>query len=189
MKIKIKETKRVFDSFFKIDRAVIQHEKFDGTMSDEIVRLNFNRGSAVAVLVVNPVKNSVIFTKQFRYPAYIADQKDGWLLEIAAGIVESDLGVEETAKKEVFEELGYKVDKIELINYFYPSPGGSSEKIYLYYAEVVDRYKVNDGGGLDSEGEDIQIVELPINEAIQMLDEGKIIDAKTIIALQWLKLR
>lgn len=189
MKVIEKKINRIFSDVFKIDRAVIQYEKFDGTMSEDVVRLNFERGHSVAVLIVNPQKKSLIFTKQFRYPAYIADKNQGWLLEIVAGSVESGADFLETAKQEVREEVGYIIDQLIPIYVFFPSPGGSSEKIFLYYTEVNEQQKSNRGGGLIAEGEDIQIVELPIEKALKLLETGKIHDAKTIIALQWLKQR
>jgi len=189
MKIIVKEIQRIFDNFFKIDRAVIQFEKFDGSMTDDIVRLNFNRGQSVAVLLVNLQKQTVIMIKQFRFPAYIADSPDPWLLEIIAGMQEHEDDPLTTARKEIFEEVGYVVENLQLIHTIFPSPGGTSEKIILYYAEVTDDQKKSPGGGLQEEGEDILIVELPIREAIFLLNSGKIEDAKTIIALQWLKER
>lgn len=187
MKVIVKEIKRIFDNFFKIDRAVIQYEKFDGSMTDDIVRLNFDRGHSVAVLLVNLQKQTVILTRQFRFPAYIADLQNPWLLEIIAGMQEDEADPEKIARKEVFEEVGYVVENLQLIYTILPSPGGTSEKVFLYYAEVTADQKKGPGGGLTGEGEDILILELPINEAISLLNSGNIQDAKTIIALQWLK--
>ena len=186
MKVIIKSKECVFDDLFKIDRAVIQYEKFDGTMTNDVVRFNFDRGNSVGILLVNPQKQSIILTRQFRYPAYVADETNGWLLEIVAGMIEPGVEILEAAKHELLEEVGYAVDKFEPIHIFYPSPGGTSEKVYLYYAEVNEAQKTDKGGGLAGEGEDIQIVELPIAEVLRLLDSGQIRDAKTIIALQWL---
>lgn len=187
MKVIIKSKECVFDEFFKVDRAVIQYEKFDGTMTKDVIRFNFDRGNSVGILLVNPQKQSIILTKQFRYPAYVADEKDGWVLEIVAGMVEPGVEILEAAKHELLEEVGYAVDRLEPIHVFYPSPGGTSEKVYLYYAEANEAQKTAKGGGLAGEGEDIQIVELPIDEVFRLLDAGHIRDAKTIIALQWLR--
>ena len=189
MKVIVKNVKRVFDDFFQVDRAAIQYEKFDGTMTQELVRLNLNRGNSAAVLILNPQKNSLILIKQFRYPAYVENKTKGWLLEVVAGTIDFDADPLETAKREIVEEVGYLVDKLEPIHIFYPSPGGCSEKIFLYYAEVCEKQQFSKGGGLPGEGEDIQIIELPILEVFQLLDSGQILDAKTIIALQWLRER
>jgi nudix-type nucleoside diphosphatase (YffH/AdpP family) len=187
MNVIIKKITRVFDDFFKVDRAVIQFEKFDGVMTDDVVRLSFERGKAVAVLLVNPDKKTVILTKQFRFPAYRADKTCGWLYEIVAGTTETESTPEETARREVLEEVGYDVENLKLLYSFFPTPGGSTEIIYLFYAEVTDDRRKNKGGGLAIEVEDIQVVELPIQEVLQLLADGQIMDAKTIIALQWLK--
>ncbi len=187
MKVIIKEKSRVFDQLFKIDRAVLQYEKFDGTMTDDVVRYNFERGNSVAVLVVNREKQTVVLTKQFRFPAYMENEKNGWLLEIVAGMIDKGEELINTAVREVREEIGYSVEQLEPVYAVYLSPGGSSEKIYLYYAEINSAQKTETGGGIANEAEDIQLVELPISEAFKLLDAGEIIDAKTVIALQWLK--
>lgn len=177
---------REYDGFFKLDKIVFQHEKFNGEMSEEITRLNFDRGDAVAVLLYDAEKDSVILVNQFRYPAYV-NGGPGWLLEIVAGIIDNDRDAESVARSELMEEAGYKVDSLEFISKFYLSPGGSSERIYLYIAYA--HRKVASGGGKKGEHEDIQVVELPLEKALNMIATGEICDAKTIIALQWLKLR
>lgn len=187
MKVIIKEKSRVFDQLFKIDRAVLQYEKFDGTMTDDVVRYNFERGNSVAVLVVNREKQTVILTKQFRFPVYMENKKNGWLLEIVAGMVDKGEDPIESAVREVREEIGYSVEQLEPICSVYLSPGGSSEKIYLYYTEINSAHKTEAGGGIANEAEDIQLVEIPISEAFKLLDAGEIVDAKTVIVLQWLK--
>ncbi len=136
MNVIIKNSKREYDGFFKVDKAVLQHEKYDGSMSKEIDRLNFNRGDTVAVILYNRTMKSVILVKQFRYPAYV-DDGPGWLIECVAGIKDSDKVT--VAKKEVLEETGYKIDDLEFLTQFYPSPGGCSEKIFIYLARVEAR--------------------------------------------------
>lgn len=189
MKIIVKETKRILDGFFKVDRSIVQYEKFDGSMSKETVRLNLDRGDSVAALLVNRNKQIVILVKQFRFPVYTKDQRQAWPLEIVAGVVDNNDSPQETISREIGEETGYHPKEIKHLFNFYPSPGGTNEKIYLYYAEVTKDDQIDSGGGVDSENEDILVVELSINEAFEMLDTGNIIDGKTIIALQWLKSR
>lgn len=186
MKVKILEESREYDGFFKIDKAVLQYEKFDGEMSQEITRLNFNRGDAVAVLLYDESKNSVILVKQFRYPAYV-NNGPGWILEVVAGVMEVDQDAVSVARSELLEEAGYEVDDLEFISRFYVSPGGTSERIHLYLG--LAHRKIGSGGGLVDEHEDIQVVEIPLDKAMNMIETGEICDAKTIIALQWLKLR
>jgi len=186
MKVKIIKENREYDGFFKIDKAVLQHEKFDGEMSQEITRLNFERGDSVAILLYDEEKDSVLLINQFRYPAYV-NEGPGWILEIVAGIVEEGQDAVSIARKELLEEAGYEVDDLKFISKFYVSPGGTSERIHLYLG--LAHRKVGSGGGLTSEHEDIQVVEMTLDEAMRMVETGEICDAKTIIALQWLNLR
>ena len=155
-------------------------------MSDEMTRLNFNRGDSVAVLLHDPEEDSVLLVRQFRYPAYVNDGP-GWILELVAGMMAPGQSAHSVARAELLEEAGYAVDDLKPIGSFYVSPGGTSERILLYLG--LAHRKVSSGGGRTDEHEDIQIVEIPLAEATKMVDTGEICDAKTIIALQWLKLR
>ena len=186
MKVRILKETREYDGFFKIDKTSLQYEKFNGEMSEEITRLNFNRGDSVAVLLYDEKKDSVILVKQFRYPAYVNDGP-GWILEVVAGAIEGERDAVSVARAELLEEAGYEVDELKFISRFYVSPGGTSERIYLYMG--LAHRKTHAGGGLASEHEDIQAVEISLDEAMKMVETGEICDAKTIIALQWLKLR
>lgn len=187
MKVIIKKETRVFDGFFKIDQARLQHEKFDGSMTSEMDRLNFNRGHSVAILIYNQTSDTVTLTRQFRYPAFIGDPKHGWILEIVAGMLESKESARDTAVRETLEEAGYQLDKLDCISEFFVSPGGSSEKIFLYLGLVTDADRIANGGGVLSEGENIRVEHLKLSDAIKMIETGEICDAKTIIALQWLE--
>jgi len=187
VKIKIKKTERVFDDFFKIDQAVLQYEKFDGSMTPDLIRLNFNRGHSVAVLLYNENQQTVILTDQFRYPAYVGDPKRGWILEIVAGMLEPGEPPTQSAIREVYEETGFRVHEPEPICEFFVSPGGTSEKIYLFFAKVTDGAQQGTGGGVSEEYEDIRIKQVPLDKALRMIHSGDICDAKTIIALQWLE--
>lgn len=186
MKVKILKETREYDGFFKIDKAVLQYEKFNGKMSEEIARLNFERGDSVAVLLYDKEKDSVILIKQFRYPAYI-NGGPGWILEIIAGIIKEGQNPVSVARSELMEEAGYEVDDLKFISKYYVSPGGTSERIHLYLG--VAHRKVAEGGGLETEHEDIQVLEIPLDEAMKMIETGEICNATTIIALQWLKLK
>ena len=179
MKVIIKDSKREYDGFFKVDKVVLQHEKFDGSMSKEIDRLNFNRGDTVAVVLYNKKNKSVVLIRQFRYPSYV-DDGPGWLLECVAGI--KDNGEISVAKKEVLEETGYKINELKYLTRFYPSPGGCSERISVYLAYVETREEIKDkyfGTG----HEDIQVIEIPLVKALEMTKNGEICDGKTIIGL------
>jgi GDP-mannose pyrophosphatase NudK len=180
MKVVIKEVKREYDGIFKVDKAKLQFERFDGLMSKEIVRLNFDRGNTVAVLLYNETNKSVILIKQFRYPAYVSNGS-GWLIECVAGI--KDNGEISVARKEVLEETGYQVNKLKYLTQFYPSPGGCSERISVYLAYVEAKDKIRKEKYMGEGSEDILVMEVTLSKAFEMIKTGEICDGKTIIGL------
>jgi nudix-type nucleoside diphosphatase (YffH/AdpP family) len=177
--------KRIFDGFFKIEEAEVSFERYDGTMSPLVRRLCLERGDSAAVLVYNRDSAKAVFVEQFRYPTY--ERGPGWLIETVAGVVEPGEQPEATARREVLEEIGYEVRILDLIASFYLTPGGSSERIILFYAEVTDGDMITQGGGVASENEDIRIVELSHDELNDLYRSGGIHDAKTLVAVQWLR--
>jgi len=187
MKFEILKEREVFQrAIFTVQEAHLRHEKFDGTMSDEIVRLNLDRGDSVAAIVHDAGQDLLYFTDQFRYPTVA--NGTGWLLELPAGIVDGSETPTETLAREVREEIGFEVDDMLLIGTFFMSPGGSSERILLYYANVDQSTRVTDGGGSIEEGEDIRVVSMSVADAMDALAGQRIQDAKTIIGLQWFAL-
>src|SRR5579862_1612112 len=162
MKVEIYSRQRVFDRFFKIDEATLRYERFDGNMSPQVTRLSFERGDSAAAVVFNTDTKRVILVNQFKYPSY--EKGPGWMTEVVAGIVEPNESPETAIRREIFEEIGYEANSIEHISTFYVSPGGSSERIILYYAEVSNAGLRGPGGGLASESEDIKRIELTPEE-------------------------
>ena len=186
-RVEILSERVVFDDVFKIVEATLRFERFNGQMSEPVRRLVFERGDSAAALLLNRDTQKVILIEQFRYPTY--KKGPGWLLEVVAGIVDRGEQPEETIRREVREEVGYQVGDLQPIATFYVSPGATSERIALYYAEVGDADRVAAGGGRAAEHEDIEQVELSLPELWTALHEGKIVDAKTLIAAQWLRCR
>jgi len=188
--VKIISTKRVFDGFFKIDEAHLQHELYNGKMSPELTRLNFERGDSAAVVLHDPVSDTVIMTEQFRYPVYTKDQDKAWIMEIPAGSIEEKENADPTItlRRELMEEIGYSVNSFRKIASFFVSPGGTSERIHLFYSSITNKSKISSGGGLVSEGEDVRTVSISVQAALYKISTGEIMDAKTIIGLQWLQL-
>jgi len=178
---------RVFDGFFKIDEVEVSYERFDGQMSKRLRRLCFERGDSVAAIIFNPDLQRAVFVNQFKYPTY--EKGPGWIIETVAGTVEDGEAPESAVRREVLEEIGYEAQKVDLIATFYVSPGGSSERVLLYYVEVCAAGKVARGGGIPSEGEDIETVEFSVDELDALLSMGSIQDAKTIVGIQWLQKR
>jgi nudix-type nucleoside diphosphatase (YffH/AdpP family) len=183
-KVQIQQKKRILDDFFKVEEVHLRYERFDGQMSPVVRRLNFERGDSVAAIIFDPKSQHILLVNQFKYPAY--EKGQGWITETVAGMLDEDESPESAARREVEEETGYKVLKLEHISTFYVSPGGSSERIILYYAEVEETNKIKAGGGLAGENEDIMTVELSLAEALQQIQSGEIADAKTIVGILWL---
>lgn len=187
-KVSIEQKRNIFDDFFKLEEAYLRFEQFNGEMSGLVRRLSLERGNSVAVLVLNRNNNKLIMVSQFRYPTF--QNGHGWTIEIIAGMVDPGETPEQTIRRELQEETGLNIKTFEPISTFYPSPGGSSELIYLYYAEVSgEQAKYKETGGLLSHGEDVKAIELSLKDALAKIKSGEIVDAKTIIALYWLENR
>jgi len=185
-KVEIISEKRIFDGFFKIDEAHLRYQLFNGEMSPELTRLNFNRGDSAAVILHDPMLDTLIMTEQFRYPTYTKDH--AWVLEIPAGTIEANENADPmlTLRRELMEEIGYRVNSFRKVASFFVSPGGTSERIHLFYAAISPKDKVATGGGLAAEGENVKMVTMGVKEALYKITTGDIMDAKTIIGLQWL---
>jgi nudix-type nucleoside diphosphatase (YffH/AdpP family) len=187
-KVLVEQRRYVVDDFFKLEEAHLRFELFNGKMSPLVRRFNLDRGDSVAVLVFNIDTNKLIFVNQFRYSTY--QNGHGWIVETIAGMVDSKESPEEAARREVQEEIGLNISALEHISTFYPSPGGSSERIHLYYSEVFgESAKYQGTGGLISEGEDICSEELSLEDALRKVKSGEIMDAKTVIGIYWLENR
>lgn len=196
--VKILEEKEeyAFGALFRVVRARLQYRRFDGRLSAPITRINFARGDSVGVLLYNPGEDTVVLIRQFRYPIYAGlvptdrlgdGVQQAWPLEIVAGVRDAGRSSTEVADTELLEEAGYTVrGELHPIATIYPSPGGTSECVHLFWGEV-DR-RVAPGGGVPAEGEDIEIVLMPLADALDKVAQGEIRDAKTIIALQHLAL-
>jgi nudix-type nucleoside diphosphatase (YffH/AdpP family) len=182
-KVRIISEKAVYDDFFKILETRLQFEKFDGRLSPPVRRLTFERGDAVAALLWQLQRQQPLLVEQFRYPTY--QKGPGWIVETVAGMVKPGEEPEAAMRREILEETGYQVQELKFIGTFYLSPGGSSERVFLYYAEVSENDRVAAGGGAVGEQEDIRLVEYSQPEMAAALARGEIVDAKTIIALQW----
>ncbi len=146
-----------------------------------------NRGNGAAILFYNKQQNTVILTRQFRLPTFINGNESGMLIEACAGLLDKD-NPEDCIKRETEEETGYRITDVRKIFKAYMSPGSVTEILHFFIAEYANSMKVHDGGGIEHEQEDIEVLEIPIEQAIAMMDTGEIKDAKTIILLQYIKL-
>lgn len=184
MKVELIREEVPFDEFFKIYKADLSFERFDGKMSAPVTRYSFEKPDAVAVLIHHVSKDSFVLVRQFRYPPY-HHNIDPWLCEIVAGGVEEGEDDVTAAKREVEEETGFKVLRLDKICKCYVSPGLMSERVTIFAAEVDELTKPGKGGGAKGEDEDIELIWIPRMKALQWIDDQKVGDAKTIIAMQW----
>jgi nudix-type nucleoside diphosphatase (YffH/AdpP family) len=181
--------RRLLNDFFKIDEHVVRHEKFGGAMSGEHRVLVFERGDAAAALLYDPGERKVILINQFRLPTVGKAGSEGWLTETAAGMVSAGETPEQCIVREIAEETGYLVTQLHPVAEFFSSPGGTSELIHLFYAEVRAGDRHSAGGGVAADGEDIRLDEYPLATFLDKLANRAFKDPKIIIAGQWLKAR
>lgn len=184
-KVEVVSRRQVFDDVFKIEEARLRYERYDGAMSQIVRRLSFERSDSTAALVVNARSRRVYLTEQFRFPTL--DKSGGWIVEIVAGTIEAGEAPEPALRRETLEEIGFEIEAIEPIGSFFVSPGGTSERIFLFCAMVSDAGRKSAGGGIEAEGENIRMVEWTIEEFLAKLAAGQLQDAKTIVAAYWLK--
>lgn len=144
----------------------------------------YDRGNGAAILLYNKDKQSVVLTKQFRMPTYVNGNEDGFMIEVCAGLLDGDDPVD-CIKKESEEETGYRITEVRKVMEAYSSPGSVTEILHLFVGEYSSDMKVSEGGGLEHETEDIEVLQVPFREALEMMDTGKIKDMKTIILLQY----
>jgi nudix-type nucleoside diphosphatase (YffH/AdpP family) len=151
-------------------------------------RETYDRGNGATMLVYDVERRTVLLTRQFRYPVYVNGHPDGLLIEAAAGLLDDD-APEVAVRREVEEELGVAVGEVQHVFDVFMSPGSVTERLHFYAAPYRPHDRTTAGGGLEEEGEDIEVLELPFDEALAMIDDGRIADAKTIMLLQWAALR
>lgn len=180
----VKET-LLSDNWYVLKRFDFELRRRDGVWQPQS-REAYDRGNGAAVLLYNQAKNSVVLTRQFRFPVYI-NGHDGFLIEAAAGLLD-DSSPEERIMAEAQEETGYHITHAEKVFETYMSPGSVTEKLYLFIAQYEDDQRKSAGGGLEEEGEDIEVLEWPFARALAAIKSGEIQDAKTIMLLQHLAL-
>lgn len=184
-KIEVLKNELVYAGWNRMHRLEVDYTGSNGD-TVHLVREVVDHGSAAAILLFNPTRETVVLVRQYRTGADFAG-KEPFVLEIPAGLTDGD-AADEAAKREALEETGYRVEKILPILSCFPSPGALSEEVHLYAGLVDASHRIENGGGLDHEHEDIEVVELSLPDAYSMIGTGEIIDAKTIIALQWVML-
>ena len=183
----VRGKRRVFDGFFKLDEVTVSHRQFDGTMSTEKPLLIFERGDAVGALLLNRDSGEVVLVEQFRVPTLEKGRNKGWMIEAPAGMIRGSESPEQAVVREVLEETGYRIQSPEHIATFFSSPGGTSERIFLFYAVVEDADRTGPGVGNRADGEDIRVVTMTVEDLFEQLRQAAVEDPKLIIAAYHLK--
>lgn len=185
-RIKIKEIKLLSDNWYTLNKVTYDYQKKNGEWETHS-REAYDRGNGATILLYNKAKKTVILTSQFRLPTYINGNKNGMLIETCAGLLDKD-NAEDCIKKETEEETGYKISEPIKIFESYMSPGSVTEILHFFVAEYNEEMKVSDGGGLEEEQENIEVLELNFDKAFNMIYTSEIQDAKTIMLLQYAKI-
>lgn len=185
--VQIEKTEILSDNWYTLKKVTFSIQKKDGSFQQQS-REAYDRGNGAAILLYDKSTGNVILTRQFRLPSFLNGNETGMMIEVCAGLLDDD-NPEDCIKRETEEETGYKISHVEKIFEAYMSPGAVTEILHFFIAEYSKDMKINDGGGLDDEGEDIEVLELSFEESLQMIDTGAIKDAKTIMLLQYLRLK
>ena len=184
--VEVVEREACFRGFYQLDRLHLRHRLFAGGMGKLINRELFVRHDAVCVLPYDPQRDCVVLIEQFRVGA-LDKSVNPWLIELVAGLIDKDEQPEEVARREAVEEAGLELAELWPLTQYYPSPGGSDERVHLYVGRC-DSLGAGGVHGLEEEGEDIRVQVWSLDEALAALDDGRIDNAASIIALQWLAL-
>lgn len=184
-RVRVHAVEVLADDWYLLKKTTFDFLRNDGSWQRQS-RETYDRGNGATILLYNLERKTVILIRQFRYPAFV-NGLDDLLVEAPAGLLD-EASPEERIKLEVEEETGYRVSHVRKIFEAYMSPGSVTEKLYFFVAEYDANSKISDGGGMANEGEDIDVLELEIAEAMAMINSGEIADGKTIMLLQYASL-
>jgi len=178
-RVRIRQVKTLSDDWYLLKKTTFDYRMRDGSWKI-ITRETYDRGNGAAILLINRKRGTVLLTRQFRFPAYVNGSEDGMLIEACAGLLDNQ-SPEEAIRREAEEELGVKVGEVHKVLETYMSPGSVTEKLFFFVAEYGS--PAGERAGNSEEGEDIEVIELGLDEALDWIDNGRIQDAKTIILL------
>lgn len=185
-KITIQKTELLSDNWYILNNVTFDYQKPDNSIITQ-KREVYDRGNGAAILLYNKENRTIILTRQFRLPTYLNGNTSGMMIEVCAGLLDQDKP-EQCIIRETEEETGYRINKVEKIMETYMSPGAITEILYLFIGEYDASMKVSDGGGLEEEQENIEVLEMPFDKAYNMIATGELKDAKTIMLLQYAKI-
>lgn len=183
--IRIKSVEVLSDDWAVLKKTVLDYQRRDGVWETQI-RQTYDRGNGATIIPFDPVRQTVLLVRQFRYAAYVTGHEDG-LIEACAGLLDAD-DPETCIRREAEEELGYRLRDVHLVFSPFMSPGSVTERLWFFAAHYSPADRISDGGGHAEEGEDIEVLEISLDDALASVRDGKILDAKTIMLLQHLKL-
>lgn len=184
--VKIKSVEVLSDNWYTLRKIVFDFKKNNGEW-ETVSREAYDRGNGATILLYNLQRRTVLLTCQFRIPTYMNGNETGMMIEACAGLLDKD-NAEGCIRRETEEETGYKIKDVKKIYEAYMSPGSVTEILYFFIAEYESNMKISDGGGIDEEHEDIQVVEMDFDTAFNMVKTGEIKDGKTIMLLQYLRM-
>ncbi|MBT9554295.1 MAG: NUDIX domain-containing protein [Hydrogenophaga sp.] len=170
------------DNWYVLRKLSFELRRRDGSWQS-LNREAYDRGNGAVLLLFSPARGTVVLTRQFRLPAFINGGGDGYLIEACAGLLDGD-DPETCIRREAEEETGYRIRTPRKVFDAFMSPGSVTERLHFFVAEYEPADRVQDGGGLQAEGEDIEVIEMPLQEALEGMADGRIRDAKTIMLLQ-----
>ncbi|MEK8180885.1 GDP-mannose pyrophosphatase NudK [Flavobacterium buctense] len=185
-KIEILKSEILSDNWYILRKITYNYLKKDGNWETQI-REAYDRGNGATILLYNKESKTVILTRQFRLPTYVNGNETGMMIEACAGLLDKD-NAEECIRRETEEETGYQISAVEKLFEVYMSPGSVTEIVHFFAAEYTKDMKVNHGGGIQEEQENIEVLELDFDQAYNMIASGEIKDAKTIMLLQHAKI-
>jgi len=184
--VKITNTEILSNNWYTLKKVTYDFLDHKGEWQTQS-REAYDRGNGATILLYNKENKTVILTRQFRLPTYLNGNASGMLIEACAGLLDRD-DPEDCIRRETEEETGFKISEVRKIFEIYMSPGSVTEILYFFVAEYKRNMRISDGGGIEDEHENIEVLELPFSKACSMMDSGEIKDAKTIILLQYAKL-
>jgi nudix-type nucleoside diphosphatase (YffH/AdpP family) len=184
--IRIANVEVLSDNWYTLRRVDFDHRD-DGGRWVRQQREAYDRGNGATVLLVDWGRRTVLLTRQFRIPAYLNGHPDGMLIETAAGLLDDD-DAETAIRREAEEETGCRIGAIAPLFELFMSPGSVTERVAFFVAEYQPSDRVGDGGGLAEEGENIEVIEVGLDQAYEQIESGAIVDAKTVLLLQWARL-
>jgi nudix-type nucleoside diphosphatase (YffH/AdpP family) len=174
------------DGFHPLYRVTFELRRRDGSWAEQ-EREVYATGNAATILLHDPRRGTIVLTRQFRMPAFLNGHSDGMLLETPAGLVEDETAAE-TISREVEEETGYRATGVRRLYDLFMSPGSNTERAAFFVGEYDGSERAAEGGGRPDEGEDIEVLDVPLDEAIAMRERGEIVDSKTVLLLLWAEL-